>query len=68
MDVPSSSPPPHPSLGLEKLGFAALAAPWLSALLIAALTGAAVMGFLKLKIDDFAVRAFPFKHGRLPPL
>ena len=46
MDVPSSSPPPHPSsLGLEKLGFAALAAPWLSALLIAALTGAAVMGF-----------------------
>ncbi len=53
MDVPSSSPPPHPSsLGLEKLGFAALAAPWLSALLIAALTGAAVMGFLKLKIDD----------------
>lgn len=53
MDASRSSPPPHPSsLGLEKLGLGALALPWLSALLIAALTALAVMGFLRLKIDD----------------
>ncbi len=53
LDSSASAPPQHPSsLGLEKLGLAALVQPWLSALVIAAVTAAAVMGFLRLKIDD----------------
>lgn len=45
-------PPRITTFGLERLGLAALARPWLSALLIALLTAAAVLGFLRLKIDD----------------
>ena len=39
-------------LGIEKLGLVALKAPYVSALIIAALTALAVMGFLRLKVDD----------------
>ncbi len=53
MDNSAREPQPHPtSFGLEKLGFAALAAPWLAAALITGLTLLAVLGFLRLKVDD----------------
>lgn len=53
MDNSAREPQQHPtSFGLEKLGFAALAAPWLAAALITGLTVLAVLGFLRLKVDD----------------
>ena len=55
MDRQKSAPeqPQHPSsLGLEKLGLAAVVSPWHSALVIAVLTALAVLGFMRLKIDD----------------
>ena len=39
-------------LGLDRLGLVALRLPWLSALLIVALTALAVVGLLRLKVDD----------------
>lgn len=55
VELDSTAPlrPQHPtSLGLEKLGLVALAKPWASALIIAAVTMLAVAGFMRLKIDD----------------
>lgn len=53
MDNTARAPAPHPtSLGLEKLGLWALAAPWLSALIVVAMTSIAALGFLRLKVDD----------------
>lgn len=40
------------SFGLDRLGLVALAAPWLSAILIVILTGLAIMGVMNLKVDD----------------
>jgi predicted RND superfamily exporter protein len=40
------------SFGLDRLGLVALAAPYLSAVLIVLLTGLAAVGFLRLKVDD----------------
>ncbi len=40
------------TFGLERLGLLALKAPWLSALLILALSVLAVMGVMRLKVDD----------------
>ena len=40
------------TFGLETLGLLALKAPWLSALLILALSVLAVMGVMRLKVDD----------------
>ena len=40
------------TFGLERLGLVALKAPWLSALLILALSTLAVMGVMRLKVDD----------------
>lgn len=40
------------SFGLDRLGLIALKAPWLSALLIVILSSFAVMGVMRLKVDD----------------
>ena len=40
------------SFGLDRIGLLALRAPYLSALLILLLTGLAVVGFMRLKVDD----------------
>ena len=38
--------------GLEKLGFAALAAPWLTVLLLALVTALATLGLGRIQVDD----------------
>jgi predicted RND superfamily exporter protein len=40
------------TFGLERLGLVALRAPWASALLILVLSGLALMGVMRLKVDD----------------
>ena len=40
------------SFGLDRLGLVALYSPWLSAAVIALLTGLAVLGFMRLKVDN----------------
>ena len=40
------------SLGLYRLGLYSLTTPWLTALLVAVVTGLAVLGVLKLRVDD----------------
>ena len=39
-------------LGIDRIGLVALRAPWFSAIVIVALTGLAVAGLLRLKVDD----------------
>jgi len=40
------------TFGLERLGLIALRAPWLSALLVVVLSGLALLGVMRLKVDD----------------
>jgi len=40
------------TFGLERLGLIALKAPWLSALLVVVLSGLALLGVMRLKVDD----------------
>lgn len=51
-DTGSSRRPLRLLFGLDRLGLVALRAPYLSALLIAALTGLALLGLSRLQVDD----------------